>query len=121
MSAPPALEDSMRRQRLIDACGRPLNFSVRCHVGSEIIVFLVPVGVCLLLFLAYRIIRGPLRIYPASALVVALVWAGYLTSQEQNHYLDWFFIWFTLVLIPVGTIAHAAKWLIERRSAHRGT
>ena len=29
MSAPPALEDSMRRRRLIDAPGRPLNFTVR--------------------------------------------------------------------------------------------
>ena len=96
---------------------RPLNFTVRCHVGSEIIVFLVPVGFCLLLFLGYRIIRGPLRIYPTSALVVALAWAGYLTSQQQNHYFDWFFISFTFVLIPVGTIAHVAKWLIERRSA----
>ena len=113
----------MRPRRQAGASVRPLNFTVRCHVGSEIIVFLVPVGLCLLLFMSYRTIRGPLRVYPASALAIALAWAGYLTAQMQNHYLDWFFILFTLVLIPVGAIAHAAKWLIERRSAHnrRGT
>jgi hypothetical protein len=35
VSAPPALEDSMRRRRLTGASGRPLNFTVSRHFSTS--------------------------------------------------------------------------------------
>jgi hypothetical protein len=85
-------------------------------MGSEIIVFLVPVGLALLIFLLYRTIRSSSRIYPALTLVIALPWAARMAGQLQSYQLTWFFIYFTVVAIPLGIAVHVAKWLIERRS-----
>jgi hypothetical protein len=39
-----------------------------------------------------------------------------MAAQAQSYYLTWFFIWFTIVAIPLGIAVHVAKWLIERRN-----
>lgn len=78
-------------------------------MGSEIIVVLVPIGMAIILFLLYRIARGPDRPYPAVALTLTLAAAGYMTLGAPNHNLDWFFIWFTLLVVPIGAAAHAVK------------
>jgi uncharacterized membrane protein len=85
-------------------------------MGSEIIVVLVPIGIVILLFLLYRIVRGPDRPYPAVVLALTLAAAGYMTLGAQNHRLDWFFIWFTLLVVPIGAAAHALRWLVKRRA-----
>jgi uncharacterized membrane protein len=89
-------------------------------MGSEIIVLLVPIGIVILLFLSYRIVRGPDRAYPAVSLIAAMSIAGYLTAGARNHYLDWFFIWFTLAVVPLGIAAHALRWAVRRKGLANG-
>jgi len=56
--APPALEDSMRRRRLLGASGRPLNFTVRrhpeaqCHFDAPMETLFLTAGVAMLLHIA---------------------------------------------------------------------
>ena len=92
------------------------NLIVRCQMGSEIIVFLVPVGWAMLTFLLYRAIRSASRIYPIPTLVIVLLWAGHMVAQLQSYQFTWFFIYFSLVTIPLGIAVHVAKWPIERRN-----
>jgi hypothetical protein len=83
-------------------------------VGSEVVVIFVPLGVLLFWLLAYRVARGPERIYPVAALVTSAAAAAYIASQERGGYVVWFLIWFALVSVPIGAAAHIARWSFQR-------
>lgn len=85
-------------------------------MDGEIVVFLVPIGMLIVVLLLYRIARGPHRIYPASSLVAALAATAYVTLGAEQHRLEWFFIWFTLLVIPIGAIAHVLRRAVNHRS-----
>lgn len=81
-------------------------------MGSEIIVVLAPAGMLLLAFLAYRGVKGPHRPYPVVTLVLTVALATYFTVQAKSHYITWFFILTALFGVPIGALAHLARWAV---------
>ncbi len=86
-------------------------------MGSEIIVVLVPVGMMLLAFLVYRSVEGPRRPYPVVTLILTVAFAIYFTVQAKSHYFTWFFIFTSLFGLPIGALAHLAKWAVGLRGS----
>jgi hypothetical protein len=88
-------------------------------VGSEAIVLFIPLGAVLLAVMAYRSARGPERIYPLVAFAVTLGAAGYIAYQQPSGFVMWFLIAFALISLPVGALAHFARWIVRRAQAAR--